>query len=246
MAMATTNKKVILITGASSGIGEATAKALAKAGHTVVLGARRKDRLDALEQNIRAEGGAAKVHVLDVTSRVNFKTVVAETIEEFGHIDVLVNNAGLMPLAPMTALKVDEWERMIDVNIKGVLNGIEAVLPHMEKSGQGHVINIASIAAHAVFPTAAVYCATKHAVLAISNGLRLETNKIRVTTVSPGVVESELAKTTTDEATGKWLADFRKIALKPEAIANAIVYAIEQPADVNVDEIIVQPTAAGY
>jgi NADP-dependent 3-hydroxy acid dehydrogenase YdfG len=246
MAMATTNKKVILITGASSGIGEATAKALAKAGHTVVLGARRKDRLDALEQNIRAEGGAAKVHVLDVTSRVNFKTVVAETIEEFGHIDVLVNNAGLMPLAPMTALKVDEWGRMVDVNIKGVLNGIEAVLPHMEKSGQGHVINIASIAAHAVFPTAAVYCATKHAVLAISNGLRLETNKIRVTTVSPGVVESELAKTTTDEATGKWLADFRKIALKPEAIANAIVYAIEQPADVNVDEIIVQPTAAGY
>jgi NADP-dependent 3-hydroxy acid dehydrogenase YdfG len=244
--MSTTNKKVILITGASSGIGEATAKALAKAGHTVVLGARRKDRLDALEQNIRAEGGAAKVHVLDVTSRANFKTVVAETIEEFGHIDVLVNNAGLMPLAPMTALKVDEWGRMVDVNIKGVLNGIEAVLPHMEKSGQGHVINIASIAAHAVFPTAAVYCATKHAVLAISNGLRLETNKIRVTTVSPGVVESELAKTTTDEATGKWLADFRKIALKPEAIANAIVYAIEQPADVNVDEIIVQPTAAGY
>lgn len=244
--MSISKSKVILITGASSGIGATTAKALAKAGHTIILGARRKERLDALESQIKAEGGIAKAYSLDVTSRQGFKTVVTEATTEFGCIDVLVNNAGIMPLAPMSALKVDEWERMIDVNIRGVLNGIEAVLPLMEERKQGHVINTASIAAHSVFPTAAVYCATKHAVLAISNGLRLETDTVRVTTISPGVVESELAHTTTDEAAREWLEDFRKVALKPDAIANAIVYAIEQPSDVNVDEIIVQPTQSTY
>lgn len=241
--MSTQNAKVILITGASSGIGEATARVLAQAGHTVLLGARRTDRLETLAQRIKQDGGTAKAYALDVASRDNFKQVVADASEEFGAIDVLVNNAGLMPLAPMAALKADEWDRMIDVNIKGVLNGIQAVLTAMEERG-GHIINTASIAAHNVLPTAAVYCGTKFAVRAISDGLRMETQNVRVTTISPGVVESELARTTTDAGTKAWLEDFRKVALKPEAIANAIAYAIAQPDDVNVDEMIVQPTAA--
>ncbi len=243
--MSTQKAKVILITGASSGIGEATARVLAQAGHTVLLGARRTDRLETLAQRIKQDGGNAKAYALDVASRDNFKQVVADATAEFGAIDVLVNNAGLMPLAPMAALKADEWDRMIDVNIKGVLNGIEAVLTAMEERG-GHIINTASIAAHNVFPTAAVYCGTKFAVRAISDGLRMETKKVRVTTISPGVVESELARTTTDAGTKEWLEDFRKVALKPEAIANAIAYAIAQPDDVNVDEMIVQPTAAAH
>ncbi|WP_337841456.1 SDR family oxidoreductase [Rheinheimera sp.] len=238
--MSANQSKVILITGASSGIGEATAQVLARAGHKVMLAARRTDRLDAIVQRIRQEGGNASAYRLDVVSRDNFKAVVAAIQAEHGALDVLVNNAGIMPLAPMAALHAEEWDQMIDVNIKGVLNGIEAVLAGMEQRG-GHIINIASIAAHNVFPTAAVYCATKFAVRAISTGLRLETTKVRVTTVSPGVVESELANTTTDQATKAWLEEFRKVALKPEAIANAIAYAIAQPADVNVDELIVQP-----
>ena len=239
-------KKVVLITGASSGIGEGVAKLLAKAGHTVVLAARRLDRLQALAKEIEQAGGKASAHSLDVTSRENFKTVVDNTIKEFGQIDVLVNNAGLMPLSPLAAAKVDEWDRMIDVNIKGVLYGIEAVQRQMEERGEGHVVNIASIAAHAVFPTSAVYCATKYAVWAISTGLRMESEKLRVTTVCPGVVESELANTTTDKATKQWLEEFRSVAIKPEAIAQAVLYAIEQPAEVNVNEVIVQPTRATY
>lgn len=243
--MLATKAKVILITGASSGIGEATAKVLASAGHKVMLAARRTDRLESLAQTINQAGGTAKAYTLDVVSRDNFKTVVAAITEEFGPIDVLVNNAGLMPLAPMGALKTSEWDQMIDVNIKGVLNGIESVLTTMEQHG-GHIINIASIAAHSVFPTAAVYCGTKFAVRAISSGLRMESKKTRVTIISPGVVESELADSTTDSATKEWLEDFRKVALKPEAIANAIAYAINQPEDVNIDELIVQPTQSSY
>ncbi|BFM11389.1 SDR family oxidoreductase [Simiduia litorea] len=238
--------KVILITGASSGIGEAAAYALAEAGHSVILTARRKDRLEALAKKISENGGNARAYALDVTRRDNFNAAVDAVVKDIGHIDVLINNAGLMPLAPLAALKTNEWERMIDVNIKGVLNGIEAVLPRMEARGQGHIINTASIAAHHVFPTAAVYCATKYAVLAISTGLRLESKNIRVTVISPGVVESELADTTTDKAAKQWLTDFRRLALKPSAIANAMVYAIAQPEDVNVNEIIVQPTEAAY
>lgn len=242
--MTTTKSKVVLITGASSGIGETTAEVLAQAGHTVLVAARRTDRLEALTQRIKQAGGKAKAYTLDVTSRENFKAVVAAATAEFGPVDVLVNNAGLMPLSPMAALKADEWDRMIDVNIKGVLNGIESVLSVMEQRG-GHIINIASIAAHSVFPTCAVYCGTKFAVRAISNGLRMETKKVRVTTISPGVVESELAHTTTDSATKVWLEDFRQVALKPDAIASAIAYAIAQPDDVNVDEMIIQPTQSG-
>lgn len=237
--------KVILITGASSGIGETTAIILANAGHKVIVAARRIDRLETLTQRIKQEGGIARAFALDVTSQANFNAVVAAVTAEFGAIDVLINNAGLMPLSPMAALKTDEWNQMIDVNIKGVLNGIGAVLTQMEQRG-GHIINVASIAAHSVFPTAAVYCATKFAVRAISTGLRLETQKVRVTTISPGVVESELANTTTDTATKAWLEDFRKVALKPEAIANAIAYAIAQPEEVNVDELIVQPVKSNY
>lgn len=243
--MTSQKSKVILITGASSGIGETTAIILANAGHKVIVAARRIDRLETLTQRIKQEGGIARAFALDVTSQANFNAVVAAVTAEFGAIDVLINNAGLMPLSPMAALKTDEWNQMIDVNIKGVLNGIGAVLTQMEQRG-GHIINVASIAAHSVFPTAAVYCATKFAVRAISTGLRLETQKVRVTTISPGVVESELANTTTDTATKAWLEDFRKVALKPEAIANAIAYAIAQPEEVNVDELIVQPVKSNY
>lgn len=237
-------KKVILVTGASSGIGEATAIELAKAGHILVLGARRIERLKKLADRIETEGGLARAYPLDVTSRDQFKSVVASIVEEFGRLDVLVNNAGLMPLSPLNALKVDEWERMIDVNVKGVLYGIESVLPLMEKQHSGQVINLASIAAHYVFPTASVYCATKHAVRAISDGLRLETDTIRVTSISPGVVQSELANTTTDPDSKEWLEKFRSISLTPDAIARAVLYSIDQPNDVDVNEIIVRPTGS--
>ncbi len=237
-------KKVILVTGASSGIGEATAIELAKAGHILVLDARRIERLKKLADRIETEGGLARAYPLDVTSRDQFKSVVASIVEEFGRLDVLVNNAGLMPLSPLNALKVDEWERMIDVNVKGVLYGIESVLPLMEKQHSGQVINLASIAAHYVFPTASVYCATKHAVRAISDGLRLETDTIRVTSISPGVVQSELANTTTDPDSKEWLEKFRSISLTPDAIARAVLYSIDQPNDVDVNEIIVRPTGS--
>lgn len=238
--------KTILVTGASSGIGEGVARELSKAGHTIILGARRLGRLEDLAKEIEATGGTARAHALDVTSRESFREVVDATIQEFSHIDVLINNAGLMPLSPLAAAKVDEWDRMIDVNIRGVLYGIEAVQSLMEKRGQGHIVNIASIGAHAVFPTSAVYCATKYAVWALSTGLRMESKNLRVTTICPGVVESELANTTTDDKTKEWLEDFRTVAIKPDAIARAISYAIEQPDDVNVNEIIVQPTKADY
>lgn len=234
--------KIIVVTGASSGIGEATALTLAKAGHTVVLGARRQDRLESLAEKILAAGGQVALLATDVTRRDQVEALVGLAREQFGRVDVIVNNAGLMPLSPMAALKIDEWERMVDVNIKGVLYGIAASLPIMKEQGQGHIINVASIAAHHVFPTAAVYCATKYAVHALSEGLRQEERDIRVTVVSPGVVESELAETITDPTTLAAITEFRKIALKPEAIAQAILYAIEQPVDVDVNEIIVRPT----
>tara|TARA_R110002110_G_scaffold412299_1_gene638116 strand:- start:25722 stop:26456 length:735 start_codon:yes stop_codon:yes gene_type:complete len=236
--------KVIFITGASSGIGAAIARKAAAAGHIVVLAARRKSRLDQLAQEISESGGRARSHTLDVRSRSDFEKVVQTTIEEFGHIDVLVSNAGVMPLSSLGALKVDEWERMIDVNIKGVLYGIAAVLPLMEARQSGQIISVASIGAHMVVPSAAVYCATKYAVWAISDGLRQESDTLRVTTVSPGVVDTELADSITDEAARAGMESFRAIALKPEAIANAVLYALDQPADVDVSEIIVRPTAS--
>jgi NADP-dependent 3-hydroxy acid dehydrogenase YdfG len=240
------NQKVIIVTGASSGIGEAITKELAKAGHIVVFGARRLERLNLLAREIEQSGGNVRAHKLDVVSQNDFKKVVEATIQEFGKVDVLVNNAGLMPLSPLRALKTDEWNQMIDVNIKGVLNGIASVLPLMEEREDGHIINVASIGAHQVFPTSAVYCATKYAVWAISDGLRQETNKLRVTTIAPGVVESELANTITDKNTKEFMDEFRKIALKPDAIARAVLFAISQPKDVDISEIIVRPTASPY
>lgn len=236
-------QKVILITGASSGIGEATAKVLAQAGHAVMLGARRTERLQALASAIVNTGGTARCQSLDVTSREDTQRFVSEALSAFGRIDVLINNAGVMPLSPMNALKIDEWDRMIDVNIRGVLYGVAAVLPAMNEQGYGQIINVSSIGGLSVVPTAAVYCATKYAVRAISDGLRQENDKLRVTCVYPGVVESELANNITDAATAQLMQSYRQIALKPEAIANAIAHVISQPADVDTSEIVVRPTA---
>lgn len=235
--------KVVLITGASSGIGAATARLLAASGVNVVLGARRVDRLERIAADISATNGRADYRKLDVTSLEDFQSFVGHARATFGRVDVIVNNAGLMPLAPLEALKVDEWNRMIDVNIRGVLHGIAAGLPVMKEQGHGHFVNVSSIAAHASLPTAAVYCATKAAVNMISGSLRQESSRIRSTIVSPGVTESELAETTTHGATAAWLADYRKIALPADAIARAIRYAIEQPEGVDVNEIVVRPTA---
>ena len=239
--------KVILITGASSGIGEATARHLAALGHRVVLGARRTERLVALAAEIREAGGVADLAQLDVTSLESMQEFVAFALERHGQVDVLVNNAGVMPLSKLEALKIDEWNRMIDVNIRGVLHGIAAVLPGMQARRSGQFINIASIGAYAVSPTAAVYCATKFAVAAITEGLRQEVGgDIRVTLVSPGVVESELADSISDGLARDTMREFRKVAIKPEAIARAIGFAIVQPADVDVSELIVRPTASLY
>jgi NADP-dependent 3-hydroxy acid dehydrogenase YdfG len=236
--------KTIAITGASSGIGEATARLLAQKGAHVVLGARRTERLETLAAAIAAEGGSVRFKSLDVTSRENTQAFVDFAKAEFGRVDVMVNNAGVMPLSPLASLRVEEWDRMIDVNIRGVLHGVAAVLPGMEAQGFGQIINISSIGGLSVTPTAAVYCATKFAVRAISDGLRQETDKIRVTVVCPGVTESELADSISDEAGRNEMKEFRRIAIPADAIARAIAYAIEQPDDVDVSELVVRPTAS--
>ena len=238
--------RIVLITGASSGIGEATARLLAKNGATVLLGARRTERLDRIVADIVAAGGIAEARALDVTRREDVQAFAAHAIARFGRIDVIVNNAGVMPLSPLASLKVDEWDRMIDVNIRGVLHGIAAVLPTMQKQGAGHVVNVASIGAHAVSPTAAVYCATKYAVWAISEGLRQEHQDIRVTTISPGVTESELADTISDQKGRDEMKEFRKVAISASAIARAIDFAISQPEDVDTSEIVIRPTASAH
>ncbi|MEG5898697.1 SDR family oxidoreductase [Enterobacter bugandensis] len=236
--------KVILITGASSGIGEGIARELGKAGADVFLGARRLDRINALAAEIRSAGGEAEAAVLDVTSRQSMADFVQAAREKWGRIDVLINNAGIMPLSPLSACKQDEWERTIDVNIKGVLWGIGAVLPIMEAQGSGQIINIGSIGALSVVPTAAVYCATKFAVRAISDGLRQESSNIRVTCVNPGVVESELASTITHPETMAAMDAYRAIALKPADIARAVRHIIEAPESVDTTEITIRPTAS--
>lgn len=236
--------KIVAITGASSGIGEATARELAKRGATVIIGARRTDRLEKLVAELRAQGATAEFAALDVTSRNSVQDFVRFAVERFGKLDVIVNNAGLMPLSPLNALKVDEWERMIDVNIKGVLYGIAAALPVFEKQGYGHVINTSSIASYRAIPTGAVYCATKAAVNFITEGLRQESPYLRSTIISPGVTESELAHTITHDATAKFIDEYRKTIIPADAIARAIAFAIEQPDGVDVNEIVVRPTAA--
>lgn len=234
--------KVILITGASSGIGAGIARELGKAGATLMLGARRTERLEELADEIRGHGGRVAIRRLDVTDRGDVAAFAEAARNEFGRVDVIVNNAGVMPLSLMASLKVDEWDRMVDVNIKGVLYGIAAVLPEMTERGSGHIINIASIGALSVAPTAAVYCATKFAVRAISDGLRQEREDIRVTCIHPGVVESELANTITDPTAAEAMKSYRAIALQPDAIGRAVRFAIEQPEDVDVNEIVVRPT----
>ncbi|WP_406228796.1 SDR family oxidoreductase [Pseudomonas siliginis] len=239
--------KVIVITGASSGIGEASARLLAERGAKVVLGARRTERLAVIAEEINGAGGHAQFRALDVTDQQDVQRFVDFAVEHYGRVDVLVNNAGVMPLSRLDALKVDEWNRMIDVNIRGVLHGIAASLPLMQRQRAGQIINIASIGAYAVSPTAAVYCATKYAVRAISEGLRQEVGgDIRVTVIAPGVTESELAESISDEGGREEMKSFRKIAIPAEAIARAIAYAVEQPADVDVSELIVRPTASPY
>ncbi|MBI6766906.1 SDR family oxidoreductase [Pseudomonas syringae] len=238
--------KVVLITGASSGIGEAAARLIAAKGACVVLGARRIERLEMLAADIEAQGGSARFRSLDVTDALDMQAFADFATHAFGKIDVIINNAGVMPLSPLAALNIAEWNQMLDVNVRGVLHGIAAVLPSMQAQGHGQVINISSIGGLAVSPTAAVYCATKFAVRAISDGLRQETDKIRVTVVCPGVVESELADSISDETAREAMKAFRKVALEPDAIARALVYAIEQPDGVDVSEIVVRPTGSAY
>ncbi|ODA68458.1 putative oxidoreductase [Methyloligella halotolerans] len=240
--MANIEGKVVLITGASSGIGEVTARHLAKQGAKVMLGARRTDNLEKIVKDIKDAGGSAAFKSVDVVKRDEVDAFVKAAIDEFGKVDVIVNNAGLMPLSPLTALKVDEWDRMVDVNIKGTLYGIAAVLPLMKKQGSGQVINLSSVAGHVVFPGGAVYCGTKFAVRAISEGLRQENKDIRVTIISPGAVATELLEHITDEETAKMADGFGQIAISSQAIAESVAFAIGQPDDVDVNEMIVRPT----
>jgi NADP-dependent 3-hydroxy acid dehydrogenase YdfG len=234
--------KVIAVTGASSGIGEATALRLAAEGHHVVLGARREDRLASLAEKIRAAGGSADVRRLDVTDRHDMTAFVDAAVDAHGRIDVLVANAGVMPLSRLDALLVEEWDRMIDVNVRGLLHGIAAALPHFQRQRGGHFVTVASIGAHAVSPTAAVYCGTKYAAWAITEGLRQEADpSIRVTTISPGVTESELADSITDPGAQDLMGRYRADTIPAGAIADAIAYAIAQPADVDVNEMIIRP-----
>ncbi|MGH7130971.1 MAG: SDR family oxidoreductase [Phycisphaerales bacterium] len=244
--MSSIKDKVVLITGASSGIGEATARLLAERGAHVVMGARRTDRLERIAAELVARGQSAAARALDVTDLVDMQAFVRSAAERFGRLDVLINNAGVMPLSRLDALKVDEWNRMIDVNIRGVLHGIAAALPLMREGGSGQIINLSSIGGHAVSPTAAVYCATKYAVLAISEGLRQENTNVRVTVISPGVTESELAESISDPGGREEMKNFRRIAIPASAVARSIAFAIEQPDDVDVSEIIVRPTASPY
>lgn len=242
--MSNVKGKVVAITGASSGIGEAAARLLAHHGAHVVLGARRTDRLEKLASALNGEGGSAVYQSLNVAHLDQMESFIDLAVSRLGRIDVMLNNAGVMPLSPLEALKVDEWNRMIDVNIRGVLHGIAAGLPVMQKQGFGQFINIASIGAYEVSPTAAVYCATKHAVRAISEGLRQEVcSGIRVTQISPGVTDSELADSISDDTARQVMKEYRRISIPATSIAQAILYAIEQPPEVDVNEIIIRPTA---
>ncbi|MFI6488736.1 SDR family oxidoreductase [Streptomyces sp. NPDC050564] len=238
--------KTVLITGASSGIGEATARRLAELGHRLLLGARRTSRLAALAEELRAAGASVAHRELDVTSLDSVRAFAAAGVEEYGRIDVLINNAGVMPLSPIEDLRIAEWEQTIDVNLRGVLYGIAAVLPQMRRHAGGHIVNVSSVSGHRVDPTAAVYSATKFGVAALSEGLRQESREIRVTVVSPGFTQSELTDCRgSAEAQGAARAAAEQLAIPASAIAQAIAFAIDQPADVDVNELIVRPTAQG-
>lgn len=238
--------KVVVITGASSGFGEITARYLSEQGAVVALGARRTDRIESLAEEINQIGGKAIAVTTDVTDRDQVKKLVDKAVEEFGRVDVMINNAGLMPLAPLEKLRIDEWNQMIDVNIKGVLYGIAAVLPYMKDQKSGHIINVSSVAGHKVGPGSTVYAATKHAVRTISEGLRQEVKSynLRTTIISPGAVDTELPSSVGDPDTAEGIKGFYdNMAIPADSFARTVIFAIEQPENMDVNEILFRPTA---
>jgi NADP-dependent 3-hydroxy acid dehydrogenase YdfG len=247
--MSTDNKnisgKVVVITGASSGLGEATARHLADHGATVVLGARRGGRLQALAEEITQRGGKASALVTDVTDAAQVRALVDAAVDKYGRIDVILNNAGVMPHSPLERLKVEDWDRTIDINIKGVLYGIAAALPHMQRQKSGHFINVSSVAGHRVGPGSAVYAATKTAVRVISEGLRQEVKpwNLRTTVISPGAVATELPNSITEADVAKGIGQFyERYAIPADSFARAVAFAISQPEDIDVNEILFRPT----
>lgn len=237
--------KVVVITGASSGLGEATARMLSSMGATVVLAARRKDRIDSLAADLRNNNGKALAIETDVTDVNQVRNLVDTAIKEFGRIDVMLNNAGLMPQSLLEQLRIEDWDKMIDVNIKGVLYGIAAALPYMKEQKSGHIINVSSVAEHRVGPGSAVYSATKFAVRALTEGLRQEVKpyNLRTTIISPGAVATELPASVTDPATAKSMQEYyEKNAIPADSFARAVVYAVSQPEDVDISEILFRPT----
>jgi len=238
-------RKVIVITGASSGLGEATARLLSAQGAYLVLGARRIDRLKSLADELNAAGGKVIAFATDVTCCDQVKGLVDKAMQIYGNIDVIINNAGLMPSSPLERLKIDDWDRMIDVNIKGVLYGIAAVLPYMKKQKSGHIINVSSVAGHKIRAGGAVYAATKHAVRALSEALRQEVTpyNIRTTIISPGAIATELPNSATEPDIAENFQQFYKeVAIPAESFAQAVVFAISQPEDVDINEILFRPT----
>lgn len=238
--------KVVVITGASSGLGQATARLLSAEKAAVVLAARRADRIESLAEELTSDGGKAIAVQTDVTDLQQVKELVDKAVETFGRVDVMLNNAGLMPLAPLEMLKTDEWDQMIDVNLKGVLNGIAAALPHMKEQKSGHFINVSSVYGHKLGPAATVYCATKFAVRALSEGLRQEVKpyNIRTTVISPGAVATELLEHISEKEIQQQTKEFvNQIAVPPETFARMVAFAINEPADVDVNEILFRPTA---
>lgn len=240
--------KVVVITGASSGLGEAAARHLAAQGAAVALGARRVERIDALARELNEDGGKAISIATDVTDHEQVERLVDEAVRAFGRLDVIINNAGIMPQAPLERLRIDEWDRMIDVNIKGVLYGIAAALPYMKRQKSGHIINVSSVAGHKVRPNTAVYSATKHAVRVISEGLRQEVKpyNIRTTIISPGAVESELPESTSEPDIAERVRKGYEIAVPADSFARMVAFAISQPEDVDINEILYRPTRQEY
>jgi NADP-dependent 3-hydroxy acid dehydrogenase YdfG len=236
--------KVVVITGASSGLGEATARLLSSQGASLALGARRIDRLRSLADELTRSGGKALAVTTDVTRYDQVKKLVDAAVKAYGRIDVMINNAGLMPSSPLERLKIEDWDRMIDVNIKGVLYGIAAALPYMKKQKAGHIINVSSVAGHKIRAGGAVYAATKHAVRALSEGLRLEVKpyNIRTTVISPGAVDTELPHSVTEPDIAENMRKIYEIAIPAESFARAVVFAMSQPEDVDVNEILFRPT----
>ena len=240
--------KVVVVTGASSGLGEATARHLAANGAIVVLGARRVERIQALTEDLERQGYKAAFIATDVTQRKQVARLVDVAVEKFGRVDVMLNNAGLMPSSALDRLKVDDWDRMIDVNLRGVLYGIAAALPHMQRQKSGHFINVSSVAGHKVHAGGAVYAATKHAVRALSEGLRQEVKpfNIRTTIISPGAVATELTESITEADVQAYMKKVYQSAIPAESFARTVAFAISQPEDVDINEILFRPTSQEF